>query len=73
MRLEYEAVLIMQCSSSLASPFGRLNFNYSVTLQKDISCIHRGGSRNVEGGVLIVYVQGRRKLLVVALAVHRGV
>jgi len=33
MRLEYEAVLIMQCSSSLASPFGQLNFNYSVTLK----------------------------------------
>jgi len=32
----------------------------------------RGGSRNVEGGVLIVHVQGRRKQLVVALAVHRG-
>ena len=28
----------------------------------------RGGSRNVEGGVLIVHVQGRRKQLVVALA-----
>jgi len=37
MQLEYEAVLIMQHSSSLASPFGRLNFNYCVALQKDIS------------------------------------
>jgi len=34
---------------------------------------NRGGSRNVEGGVLIVHVQGRRKQLVVALAVYRGV
>jgi len=37
------------------------------------ACIRfRGGSRNVEGGVLIVNVQGRRKHLVVALAVYRG-
>jgi len=33
---------------------------------------NRGGSRNVEGGVLIVHAQGRRKQLVVTLAVHRG-
>ena len=32
----------------------------------------RGGSRNVERGVLIEHVQGRRKQLVVALAMHRG-
>ena len=32
----------------------------------------RGGSRNVEGGVLIVHVQGRRKQLVVAPAVDIG-
>ena len=34
--------------------------------------LYRGGSRNVEGALLIVHVQGRRKQLVVALAVHRG-
>ena len=45
------------------------NFKVYTTFDKGF----RGGSRNVEGGVLIVHVQGRRKQLVVALAVHRGV
>jgi len=56
MRLEYEAVLIMQCSSSLALPFGRLNFSYCVTLQKDISTTVRklsGKTRSIQKYIIM--------------------